>query len=62
MTIVVVMFLVACFKSAKGNRGGASPPGHIPSVSERQMQDDIARMRQIADYERFGTKNSFDKK
>jgi hypothetical protein len=62
MTVVVVMFLVACFRSAYRNKGGASPPSHIPTPGERQLQDDIARMRQIADYERFGSKNSFDKK
>lgn len=54
MTIVVVMFLVACYRGAKTGKGSSSFVDHF---GDQKAKEDIARLRQIAEYDRFAVKD-----
>ncbi len=69
MAIAGIMFFVTIFREAKNSKGSRrydSPPP--PTFQQQQQSEDIARLRQIAEWEHLSklssseSKNGLDKK
>ena len=54
MSIVCIMAIVGIIRNAKNSRGGSPPP---PSAQQQQMHEDISRMRQMQEWDRFDKKD-----
>ncbi len=55
VSIVCIMAIVGMIKNAKGSRGGSAAPP--PTLQQQQMYEDIARMRQMKELDRFDKKD-----
>jgi hypothetical protein len=53
VSLVVILMFAGAYMHAKGRRGRGPTSSPPPDDASRQMQEDIGRMRQIAEYDRW---------